>query len=119
MQHAHPRDGESGHTNELGTGIDDDYRETVTMVIITRSCCHVVLSSLLLCAAGSAMAADSGFYIGLDEGWVKYPNSAIREIGTTTLTGTGLNDTNFTWDFTAGYRFDHLPQPRSRVRGSG
>jgi OmpA-like transmembrane domain len=77
------------------------------MVIITRSCCRLVLSSLLLCAAGSAVAADSGFYIGLDEGWVKYPNVAIREVRTTTLTGTGLNDTNFTWDFTAGYRFDH------------
>jgi hypothetical protein len=77
------------------------------MVIITRSCCRVALSSLLLCAAGSAMAEDSGFYIGLDEGWVKYPNAAVREIGTTTLAGTGLSDTNFTWDFTAGYRFDH------------
>jgi hypothetical protein len=77
------------------------------MVIDTRGCCRAAaLTSLLLCAAGSAMAEESGFYIGLDEGWVKYPDGAFRQIGTTTLTGAGLNDTNFTYDFTAGYRFN-------------
>jgi hypothetical protein len=76
------------------------------MVLITRSGCSAALAILLLCAAGSAAAADSGFYIGVDEGWVKYPGSALRQIGTTTLTGTDLNDTNFTYDFNAGYRFN-------------
>jgi OmpA-like transmembrane domain len=77
------------------------------MVIITRDCCRAAaLTSLLMFAAGGAAAADSGFYIGLDEGWVKYPGSAMRQIGTTTLTGTDLDDTNFTYDFTAGYRFN-------------
>jgi len=77
------------------------------MVIITRRGCHAAaLTSLLMCVAGGASAADSGFYIGLDEGWVKYPGSAIRQIDTTTLTGTDLNDTSFTYDFTAGYRFN-------------
>jgi OmpA-like transmembrane domain len=76
------------------------------MVPITRCCCRAAVSSLLLCAAGLATAADSGFYIGLDEGWVKYPGAAIRQIGGTTLTGSGLDDTNFTWNFAAGYRFD-------------
>lgn len=75
------------------------------MIIITRRC-HVVFGMLLLCSAGSAVAEDSGFYVGLDEGWVKYPGGALRQIGTTTLTGTGLNDTNFTWDFNAGYRLN-------------
>ena len=77
------------------------------MVINTRGCCRVAaLTSLLFCAAGGATAADSGFYIGLDEGWVKYPGSAMRQIGTTTLTGTDLDDANFTYDFSAGYRFN-------------
>jgi hypothetical protein len=77
------------------------------MVIYTRGYCSVaVLMSLLICVPVPAPAADSGFYIGLDEGWVKYPGSAMRQIGTTTLTGTDLDDTNFTYDFTAGYRFN-------------
>ena len=77
------------------------------MVIITRKCCRATaLTSLLMFAAGGAAAADSGFYIGLDEGWVKYPGSAMRQIGTTTLTGADLNDTNFTYDLNAGYRFN-------------
>jgi hypothetical protein len=77
------------------------------MVIITRDCCRAAaLTSLLMFVAGGAAAADSGFYIGLDEGWVKYPGSAMRQIGTTTLTGTDLNDTNFTYDFNAGYQFN-------------
>jgi hypothetical protein len=56
--------------------------------------------------AGAAAAADSGFYVGLDEGWVKYPGSAMRQLGTTTLTGAELDDTNFTYDFNAGYQFN-------------
>jgi OmpA-OmpF porin, OOP family len=77
------------------------------MVIVTRDRCRAaVLTSMLMFAAGAAAAADSGFYIGLDEGWVKYPGSAMRQIGTTTLTGTDLNDTNFTYDFNAGYQFN-------------
>jgi OmpA-like transmembrane domain len=76
------------------------------MVMITSECCRATaLTSLLMFAAGSA-AADSGFYIGLDEGWVKYPGSAMRQIGTTTLTGTDLDDTNFTYDLSAGYQFN-------------
>jgi len=77
------------------------------MVFNKRGCCRsAVLTSLLATAAGGAAAADAGFYIGLDEGWVKYPGSAMRQIGTTTLTGTDLDDTNFTYDFSAGYRFN-------------
>jgi OmpA-OmpF porin, OOP family len=77
------------------------------MVIITRDCRRAAaLTSLLMFVAGGAAAADSGFYIGLDEGWVKYPGSAMRQIGTTTLTGTDLDDTNFTYDFNAGYQFN-------------
>jgi OmpA-like transmembrane domain len=98
------------------------------MIVIARGGCGLALASLLLCTASSAMAEESGFYIGLDEGWGKYPDGAIRQIGTTTLTGTGLNDTNFTWDFIAGYRFDRylrmeagyvdLSQRSGLVRGS-
>jgi hypothetical protein len=77
------------------------------MVTNTRAYCRAAaLMSLLICAADAAAAADSGFYIGLDEGWVKYPGSAMRQIGSTTLTGTDLNDTNFTYDFNVGYRFN-------------
>lgn len=77
------------------------------MGLITRDCCRAAaLTSLLVFAAGAAPAADSGFYLGLDEGWVKYPDSAMRQIGTTTLTGTDLDYTNITYDFTAGYRFN-------------
>jgi OmpA-like transmembrane domain len=77
------------------------------MVNNTRGyCVAAVLMSLLIGVPVSAPAADSGFYIGLDEGWVKYPGSAMRQIGTTTLTGTDLDDTSFTYDFTAGYRFN-------------
>jgi OmpA-OmpF porin, OOP family len=77
------------------------------MAIIKRDHWHAAaLTSLLMLAAGGATAADSVFYIGLDEGWVKYPGSAMRQIGTTTLTGTDLDDTNFTYDFNAGYQFN-------------
>jgi OOP family OmpA-OmpF porin len=76
------------------------------MVTIARGCLGAALSILLICAAGIATAADSGFYIGLDEGWVKYPGTATRQIDTTTLTGNELNDTNLTYDFSAGYQFN-------------
>jgi hypothetical protein len=76
------------------------------MVIITRSGRRAALASLLFCAAGSAIAADSGFYIGLDEGWVKYPGTATRHFDATTLTGSDPNNTNFTYDFNVGYRFN-------------
>jgi hypothetical protein len=66
----------------------------------------VALPVMMLCAAGYAAAADSGFYLGLDSGVVKYPDHAIREMDGTTLTGTGLDDTDFTWDLWAGYRFN-------------
>jgi opacity protein-like surface antigen len=92
--------------SELGTETEDDYKETLTMIIITRGGYRPALAILLLCAACSATAAESGFYIGLDEGWVKYPGGATRQIDTTTLTGIDLNDTNFAYDLSAGYRFN-------------
>ena len=37
-----------------------------------RRCRGVALPVMMLCAAGSAAAGDSGFYLGLDSGVVKW-----------------------------------------------
>jgi hypothetical protein len=63
-------------------------------------------SMLILCAAGSASAADSGFYAGFDIGEARYPDSSILRTAGTELAGSGLDNTDLTWDLFAGYRFN-------------
>jgi hypothetical protein len=68
----------------------------------------VAVSVVMLCAAGPALAADSGFYLGLDSGVALYPDHAAWRIDENTFTGTGTDVpvSRFTWDFSGGYRFN-------------
>lgn len=56
---------------------DGEFTEILTLAIRTRCYRRTAFSSLMQCAAASATAADSGFYLGLGEGWGKYPDAAI------------------------------------------
>jgi hypothetical protein len=59
----------------------------------------------MLCAASSATAGDSGWYLGYDMGSARYPGS--RPWGLDGITFTGNAGRNaFTADFVAGYRLD-------------
>lgn len=66
----------------------------------------VTFSLWILCTVGVASAADSGFYLNLDQGEAVYPASGVQNFGDVRLTGNRFDRTDFTWDFGAGYRFN-------------
>lgn len=66
---------------------------------------RVALGSLMIGAATTAAAADSGFYLGADGGYAKYPGDVHLTVGTATLNSIATTNTVFASGFHVGYRF--------------
>jgi hypothetical protein len=67
-----------------------------------RNLCFLTLAT---CSAGTASAADSGFYLGADLGWVpKY--AQVHEQGPIILDNVDGSHGGATWGLCAGYRID-------------
>jgi OOP family OmpA-OmpF porin len=56
-------------------------------------------------AASTAAAGDSGFYLGADGGYAKYPGHVQLVIGTTTVNSIDTTNLVFSGSFHVGYRF--------------
>ena len=65
---------------------------------------RLALALGLLAVAETASAADSGFYLGADGGWIRYPDHVT--LGPTTLVDPAGNASGISWDLTAGFRFN-------------
>jgi opacity protein-like surface antigen len=68
-------------------------------------CTRVALGSLMICAATTGAAKDSGWYGGADFGVAEYPADANLRFGPLTLIGGEADDTDFAWSIRGGYRF--------------
>jgi OOP family OmpA-OmpF porin len=66
---------------------------------------RVALGSLMIGAATTAAADDSGFYLGADGGHAKYPGHAHLTVGTATVNSIATTNTVFASSFEVGYRF--------------
>jgi hypothetical protein len=63
----------------------------------------------MICGSSLAMAADTGFYVGMDLGVAQYPNNEeLRLPSDVLVTGSGsdLDNEDYAWAVTAGYRFN-------------
>jgi OOP family OmpA-OmpF porin len=56
-------------------------------------------------AATTAAADDSGFYLGADGGYAKYPGHVHLTVGTATVNSIATTNTVFSSGFHVGYRF--------------
>jgi hypothetical protein len=56
--------------------------------------------------AGTATAADHGFYMGVDAGVASYPNDVRVFLNGTDYERESSKGTDFAWSFAAGYRFN-------------
>ena len=67
---------------------------------------RVALGSLMISAARTAAAADdSGFYLGADAGYAKYPGHVSLVVGNATLHSISARNSRFSSGLTVGYRF--------------
>jgi long-subunit fatty acid transport protein len=56
--------------------------------------------------AGTAVADDHGFYMGVDAGVASYPNDVRLRLNGTAYERESSKGTDFAWSFAAGYRFN-------------
>jgi opacity protein-like surface antigen len=66
---------------------------------------RVALGSLMICAATTGAAKDSGFYGGADFGIADYPGGTNLQFGPLTLTSVDADDRDLAWAIRGGYRF--------------
>jgi OOP family OmpA-OmpF porin len=71
--------------------------------MVDRARCPVLAIGLLAVVA-TASAEDSGFYLAAHGGWIRYPDHVI--LGPITLADPTGEPSSFSWDLSAGYRFN-------------